>query len=55
MLEEKNPAVETICIAFRSWQRLSDQVGFEPTATARKLVGVMGFEPISPLIKSQVQ
>ena len=42
----KNLAVETNRIAFRSWQRLSDQVGFEPTATAKKLVGVMGLEPI---------
>ena len=45
MLEEKNLAVETNRIAFRSWQRLSDQVGFEPTATAKKLVLQLGTAP----------
>jgi len=33
----KNLAVETNRIAFRAWHCLSAQVGFEPTATARKI------------------
>lgn len=37
---KRNLAVETGCIAFQAWHCLSAQVGFEPTATARKMLEI---------------